>query len=81
MPAVAVKVPEAAPAGIVRVAGTLNAARLLDSAIAAPPVGAADDKVIVQEDDPAAAKLRGVQANELITTGANATEVLCEPEL
>jgi hypothetical protein len=79
--AVAVKVPEAAPAAIVTDAGTLKAARLLESVIEAPPAGAADDRVIVQDDVPAPVKLIGAQPNELMTIGANDTEVLWELEL
>jgi hypothetical protein len=45
---VAVKDPEEAPAPTMRVAGTLTAALLLESATLAPPDGAAAERVTVQ---------------------------------
>lgn len=49
--------------------------------IDAPPLGAAGDTVIVQEDEPAPVKLTGVHDNELITMGAKDSDVFCELEL
>ena len=74
----ATKVPDVEPAGIVTEAGTVNTPELLVSVIEAPPVGAADDRVIVHEDVPPVLSERGAQDNELITVGANVTEVVCE---
>ena len=71
VPAVTVKVVLEEPAPTVTEAGTVRAATLLESDIAAPPEPAAADNVTVQVEVAPAARLAGAQDNELRTTGAN----------
>ena len=71
VPAVAVKVVLEEPAATVAEVGTVRAATLLESDIAAPPEPAAADNVAVQVEVVPAARLAGAQDKELRTTGAN----------
>ena len=70
VPPVAVKVAVVCPALTVALDGTVTAARLLDNATAAPPVGAALVNVTVQVDVPPLAIVEGEQPKELTSTGA-----------
>ena len=68
-PATAENVARAAPAGTVIEAGTVNSGLLLDSAIAAPPVGAGVESVTVHVAEVLLARLSGAQTNELMVPG------------
>ena len=70
--AVAVKVALEEPAATVTEAGTVRAARLLESDTAAPPEPAAADNVTVQVEVAPVAKLAGAQDNELKTRSPTA---------
>jgi hypothetical protein len=72
-------VPDAEPDGTVTDAGTLRRALLLESEIAAPPLGAAADKVTVQVVLTPEARLDGEHVSELTTTGDRRDRVVdCE---
>ena len=70
VPAVAVKVAVVAAAATATEAGTVNSALLLESETDDPPVGAALERVTVQVEVAALARLAGVQANVDTVTGA-----------
>ena len=80
MPAVAENVVVVAPAGTVTEAGTVNVALVLERVIAAPPLGAADDKVTVHVDIAPVPRLAGTHTNELIAIDAT-REILTGWEL
>lgn len=69
VPAVAVKVVVVAPAATVTEAGTVSNPLLLDSVIAAPPLGAAEDRVTVHVELFPVASAVGLHPIELIKTG------------
>ena len=69
VPAVAVKVTLALPAGTVAEAGTVRAALLSDNETAIPPVGAAFDIVTVQVLAAPDANVVGLHASD-VTVGA-----------
>ena len=66
LPAVAVNLVEVEPEDIGAVAGTVNAAALLDRLTVAPPVSAGLDRVTVQVAVPPESRLVDEQENELI---------------
>lgn len=70
-PTVAVKVFDVAPAATVTEAGTVSNALLLDKETAAPPAGAALDRVTVQEDVALLASVVGLHDTVLINTGGS----------
>ena len=70
VPAVAEKVLDKLPALTVTAAGTCKAALLLLRATAAPPVGAAFDKVMVHVLAAEELRLVGAHASEATVTGA-----------
>lgn len=76
---VAVNVPEVAPAAIATDAGTLSAARLLDSVTEHPPAGAAWFMVTVHVLDASGPRLAGPQATALtVIVGARLNVTVCE---
>jgi hypothetical protein len=70
LPLVALKPAEVAPAATVTKAGTVRIVLLLDSVTAAPPVGAALDRVTVQPLVALDPRLAGAHVNEDTKTGA-----------
>jgi len=74
VPAVATKLAVVEPLGAVTVPGTLRAAALLDSAITAPPLPAACDRVATQFAVPPEPRLVGAQMSD-VKAGGVATSV------
>ena len=70
-----------APAGTVTEADTVNVALVLERVIAAPPLGAADDRVTVHVEIAPVPRLAGTHTSELMTVGASTIEAVCELEL
>jgi len=79
VPAVAVKLPDVAPAATVIEDGTVSAAALLESATVIPPDPAACDSVTAQADVPPELRLLGLHETRLIIVGAtNRIDAVCE---
>ena len=74
-PALAVKVPEAAPAATVTDVGTVSTALLSERATTTPPVGAAWFKVAVQVVAVPEFTVVGLQASEETSTGATSVKL------
>jgi len=75
-----VKLAEIEPVDIVTVAGTVNAAALLDRLTVAPPVTAAFDRVTEQAEVPAEVRLDGEQETP-VTVGLATKEIEVSTEL
>ena len=78
---VALKVAAVVPAATVNEAGTVSAERLSETAMLAPPVGAALVRVTVQVLEALGPRLLGVQANDETSTEAATRLTLVLAEL
>ncbi|MFY9724481.1 MAG: hypothetical protein WAJ87_03255 [Bryobacteraceae bacterium] len=75
----AVKFADVAPEATVTEAGTVNAAALLESVTAIPPLPAAPDKVTEHVDVPPGFRLVGLHDTRLTVIGANSRiDAVCE---
>lgn len=73
VPAVAVKLAVKAPAGTVTEGGTGSSPLVLDSVTAAPPLGAAPERVTEQPVDCLELRLLGLQAKPATVGGGGGT--------